>query len=141
MEGDNLDPNDQMPTNYQMPDGKWLSFWVASDYRLSVWSYFWVSFPSRKILATWYRVYQVETEPPEWKPMKPKKKVYQKTGFDDADAAGEEDGDDKYQLSAAQKLRMGTYRFEAKIRVGERDYEIGGITFKVFGEPIRGGWG
>ena len=137
MESNSLDPNDQMPTDYQMPDGKWLSFWVASDYRLSDWSYFWVSFPSRRMPATWYRVYKVETPPPEWKPMKPKKKVYEQTGFDDE---GDE-GDDKHQLSAAQKLRMGKYRFEVKIQIDEQDYEIGGITFKVFGEPIRGGWG
>jgi len=138
MEEDSLDPNDQMPTDYRMPDGKWMSFWVASDYRLSEWSYFWVSFPSRQIPATWYRVYQVETTPPEWKPMKPKKKVYKKTGFDDEDEGYK---DDKLQFSAAEKLRMGKYRLEIKIRIDERDYEIGGITFKVKGEPIRGGWG
>jgi hypothetical protein len=136
MEGDSLDPNDQMQTDYQMPDGRWLSYWVASDYRLSDWSYFWVTFPGPEIPPTWYRVYKVETVPPEWKPMKPKKKVYKKTGYDDKD-----DEKVNFQLSAAEKLHMGKYRFEVKIRVGERDYEIGGITFKVFGEPIRGGWG
>ena len=69
--------------------------------------------------------------------MKPKRKVYQKTGFDD-----EGDNEDKnFKLCAAEKLRMGKYRFEVKVRVGDRDYEIGGTTFKVLGQPIRGGWG
>ncbi|HSY19292.1 MAG TPA: hypothetical protein VK815_13195 [Candidatus Acidoferrales bacterium] len=135
MEDDNLDPNDQSPTHYQMPDGRWMSFWVASDYRLSEWSYFWVSFPGPEIPPAWYRVYKVETAPPGWKPMKPRKKVYQKTGFDDAD--DERDGDDNFQLSAAEKLRMGKYRLEVKIRIAERDYEIGGLAFKVLGEHVK----
>src|SRR2546422_2049342 len=134
---------DELPTKgYQLPDNSWVLLEVESDYRHSEWSYFWVSFAEGGVRLAWYRVFQVGTMPPEWRPMKPVEKVLERTGVGDDD--DDEDPDEtkrerEGKIGSAEKLPMGRYVLQAKIRVGAEDVELKGIEFRVKGGPIKAG--
>ena len=123
--------------SYQLPDGSSVTLWIASDYRLSEWSYIWASFDMADVPSTWYRFSRVSKDPPEWQPMKSVKDVFRTTGF----RSDEGDDDSDAQLGGAEKLAIGRYVAQAKVRVGGEEFELRGLEFRVLGGPMPGGRG
>ena len=131
-----MEPSENDYLDYRLPDGSFISFWVASDHRLSDWSYFWVGSATAGIPEAWYRVFRVDTTPPAWQPMKSVEDVCKQTGFENDDG-----GDTEARIGAAEKLPMGRFVVQLKVRVAGKEAEFPGIIFKVKGGPIPGGWG
>ncbi len=125
--------------SYRLPDQSIVTLDVASDTRLSEWSYFWLRFCSGGVSPAWYRVLERDAKPPEWRPLKSSvKQVLKQTAVDDddespAEARRERDG----KVGAAEKLPAGEYLLQVKIGRGDNEYELAGIEFKVKAAPAK----
>jgi hypothetical protein len=126
--------------SYRLPYQGVVTLDVASDTRLSEWTYFWLRFCSGGIHPAWYRVVENckrPPTPPEWRPLKSSvKRVLKQTAVDDddedpAEAQRERGG----KVGAAEKLPAGKYLLQVKIARGEDEYELAGIEFKVKATP------
>ena len=118
---------------FELAQGIWMSLWACGDSRgtrISAWSFFWASFEMQKLPKTWYRVYPIGKAPGDWKPMKSVAAVFEDTGFANDPAVLAEPPADN-QLGAAEKLPRGVYVLQAKVRIGRKNVDVPGVTFRV----------
>src|SRR5579872_3853835 len=125
--------------SYRLPDQSIVRLNVASDSRLSEWSYFWLEFYSGDIRPAWYRVFEKGKQPTEWRPLRSSvKQVLKQTDVDDDD----EDPRDAQQerkgkFGAAEKLLAGQYLLEMKLGQGDDEHELDAVAFKVRPAPPK----
>jgi hypothetical protein len=119
--------------SFELARGIWMNLWASGDSRgtrITAWSFFWASFAMHKLPKTWYRVYPIGKTPGDWRPMKPGASVLEETGFaDDPDVLAEPPNDNL--LGAAENLPKGVYVLQVKVRIGRKNVEVPGVTFRV----------
>jgi hypothetical protein len=116
--------------SFKLPHGRFVSLWVATDLRVTPWTFFWADPEFPKLPKMWYRAFPARKTPGDWKAMKPGWDVLKQTGFDnDPDVLVE--SDEGAPIGAAEKLPRGRYLLQARLRVAGKYVELGDVPFTV----------